>query len=266
MTNFWDNGQYTLAGSMASNPVSYFVYKMAKVVDDAAGGIDLPFVNVMGSGVDLNTTVSDLMRVAAIGTGLLGSIGPLISGLGNSFSGVAMLKKLGISTGSGLAITPRGSGTNLLGFAEGDGTIATSESGYVGNASGSDIKNSTIQEANDTKKQLMIEAKEEEENNEINVISNTIIKMYELLEDVANGDRSFRVKVDSYGLTKISNNGSSGSLGGVGALGGSYGGSSSSGTSGTTGSSSGSSTGGSGAGVNSSGMGGSVDLGGWTAF
>lgn len=110
MKNFWDNGQYTLAGSMASNPVSYFIYKMAKVVDDAAGGIDLPFLNVMGFGVDLNTTVSDLMRVAAVGSGILGSLGPLISGLGSSFSGQAMLNKLGIGAGSGLPIVHRGGG------------------------------------------------------------------------------------------------------------------------------------------------------------
>jgi hypothetical protein len=228
MTNFWENGQYTLAGSMASNPVSYFIYKMAKVVDDAAGGIDLPFLNVMGFGVDLNTTVSDLMRVAAVGAGILGSIGPMVSGLGNSFSGQAMLREFGIGPGSGLAITPRGGGQ---GMTTGGGTQTKSESGYAGNASSSDIKDSTIQEAEDSKKQQMIEAKEEEEANKVDILNNAVIKIYELLDDVAHGSGSLKVKIDGYGLTSVGK-GASGAQGGVGGLeslsSGSFGGSGSS--------------------------------------
>lgn len=214
MTNFWENGQYTLAGSMASSPVSYLIYKMAKVVDSAAGGIDLPFLNVMGFGVDLNTTVSDLMRVAAVGAGILGSIGPMISGLGNSFSGQAMLRELGIGSGSGLAITPRG---GAEGMTTGGGTQTKSESGYAGNASSSDIKDSTIQEAEDSKKQQMIEAKEEEEANKVDILNSAVIKIYELLDDVAHGSGSLKVKIDGYGLTSAGR-GASGAQGGVSGL------------------------------------------------
>lgn len=248
MTNFWENGQYTLAGSMASNPVSYFIYKMAKVVDDAAGGIDLPFLNVMGFGVDLNTTVSDLMRVAAVGSGILGSLGPLVSGLGNSFSGRAMLNQLGISSGAGLTVTPRGTGSDLMG-STGGGTATTSGSGYIGNASGSDVKDSTIQESEDSKKKQMIEAKEEAEANQVDVLNTTVIKIYELLDDVAHGNGSFTVKVEGYGLTKSS---SGGAIAGVDGLNSGGGASSTGGAGSVLGS------------INSSNVSGSVDLGGWT--
>ena len=253
MTNFWENGQYTLAGSMASNPVSYFIYKMAKVVDDAAGGIDLPFLNVMGFGVDLNTTVSDLMRVAAVGGGILGSLGPLVSGLGSSFSGRAMLNKLGIGNGSGLAtVTRGGSGGGNIGAAGG----TTSESGgaFAGNSSGSDVKDSTIQESEDSKKQQMIEAKEEEEANKVDVLNQTVLQIYEILNDVANGDKSFKVKVEGYGLTKAGSSGT-GALGGVNGAGAAGGGS-------------GISNAGNGGGgsANGGGLGGSLDLGGWTTI
>ena len=253
MTNFWENGQYTLAGSMASNPVSYFIYKMAKVVDDAAGGIDLPFLNVMGFGVDLNTTVSDLMRVAAVGGGILGSLGPLVSGLGSSFSGRAMLNKLGIGNGSGLAtVTRGGSGGGNIGAAGG----TTSESGgaFAGNSSGSDVKDSTIQESEDSKKQQMIEAKEEEEANKVDVLNQTVLQIYEILNDVANGDKSFKVKVEGYGLTKAGSS-STGALGGVNGAGAAGGGS-------------GISNAGNGGGgsANGGGVGGSLDLGGWTTI
>ena len=249
MTNIWKNGEYTLAGSMASNPVSYLVYKMASVVDDAAGGIDLPFLNVMGFGVDLNTTVSDLMRLAAVGGGILGSLGPMISGLGSSFSGRAMLNKLGIGTGSGLAAVTRGDGGGGSG-SEGGGAKTTSGSGYVGNGNGSDVKDSTIQESEDSKKQQMIEAKEEAEANQVDVLNQTVIKMYELLEEVASGKSSFAVRVEGYGLTKAS---SGGSQGGVAAL--------------TNGGGSSGGSGGLGGGVgNSTSVRGTADFGGWTTF
>lgn len=244
MTNFWKNGEYTLAGSMASNPVSYFIYKMAKVVDDAAGGIDLPFLNVMGFGVDLNTTVSDLMRVAAVGGGLLGSIGPLISGLGNSFSGRKMLDQLKFGT-SGLAVTPRGSGDSGSSNTSGS---STSGSGYVGNSSGSDVKDSTIQESEDSKKQQMIEAKEEEEANKVDFLNETVLKIYELLDDVASGKSSFKVQVDGYGLTKSSTK-SNAAMSGIAGLEGDSANNSSS----------------AGGGVNTGSVGGGVDFGGWTS-
>lgn len=249
MTNVWENGMYTVAGSMASNPVSYLIYKLASVVDDTTGGIDLPFINVMGYGVDLNTTVSDLMRVAAVGTGLLGSLGSIVSGLGSSFSGQAMLNKLGIGASSGLTITPRGDGTGVGGLA-GGGATTTSGSGYIGNASGSDVKNSTIQEAEDSKKQQMIEAKEEAEANHVDVLNTTVIQIYELLNDVVQGNSTFKVKVEGYGLT----NAGGGAQGGLQALNNSS--SDSTGNRLSTG----------GGGVNSSGVSGSVDFGGWTTI
>ena len=257
MTNFWENGQYTLAGSMASNPVSYFIYKMAKVVDDAAGGIDLPFLNVMGFGVDLNTTVSDLMRVAAVGGGILGSLGPLVSGLGSSFSGRAMLNKLGIGSSSGLNVVQRGDGGGSSG-SQGGGSQSTSGSGYAGNSSGSDVKDSTIQESEDSKKKQMIEAKEAEEANKVDVLNQTVIKIYELLDEVASGKSSFSVKVEGYGLTKAGGGGSA--LGGVAGLG-------NAGTSsGFGGELTGSGSGGGGGMSNSGSVSGNVTFGGWNTL
>jgi hypothetical protein len=104
-----------------------------------------------------------------------------------------------------------------------------------------------MQETTDKKKQLMVEAKEEEEANQIDMLNATTLKIYELLDEVAHGNGYFRVKVDNYGLTKSSGGGS---LGGVNALGG--GGSSASGSSLSS------------SGVNYGSLGGSVDFGGWT--
>jgi hypothetical protein len=163
-----------------------------------------------------------------------------------------MLNQLGIKNGSGLAVTPRGGGGGLK--LVGGGAQTVSGSGYIGNASSSDIKDSTMQEAANNKKQLMIEAKEEEEANQIDMINNNVLKIYELLDDVTRGNRSLTVRVESYGLTRA---GSSSPQGGTGALenlantgnGLSSGGSASNGTIGN---------------VTSSGISGNIDFGGWT--
>ena len=212
MTNIWENGQYSIASSIANSPISYLTYKLASLLDSAVGGIDLPFVNVMGFGVDLNTTVSDLMRVASVGGGLLANLGPMISGLATSFSGRGMLSSMGIKSGSGLEITPRGG--EGLGASDGGSNQTTSSSGYVGNASSSDVKNSTINESKQSKKQQMIEAKEEEPDNQVDMLNTYVLKIYEILDQVASGSKSLRVRVDNYGLTGVN----SGAQGGVNGL------------------------------------------------
>jgi hypothetical protein len=263
MTNIWENAQYSIAGSMASNPISYLTYKLAGLLDSAVGGIDLPFINVMGFGVDLNTTVSDLMRVAAVGTGLLGSLGPMINGLASSFSGSMMLRTMGIEQGSGLEVTQRGGGgtSGLDGGLTGGGNESTSGSGYVGNSSGSDVKNSTIQESEDSKKQQMVEAKEEEPTNQVDVLNNYVIKIYELLDGVTKGNQTFRVRVDSYGLTGTNGHGGS-AQGGTSGLLGTSSGSNSLGE-GAVSTGVGGSNNSSGGGMSASG-GSPIDLGGWT--
>lgn len=220
MQNVWDNGLYSLSSSMANNPISYLIYKAAGLLDATTGGISIPAVSVLGNMVDLDTTVADLMRVGSMAGGILGSIGQMVSGLSNSFNGQAMLAEMDIGQGSGLKVTPRGTG-NGVGASEmlDSSRQSVSSSGYVGNASGSDIKNSTIQEAEDSKKQHMIEALEEERAHQIDYINANVLKIYELLDEVASGKRNFTVKVAGYGLTSLGSNTSlSSAQGGVNGL------------------------------------------------
>lgn len=238
MTNIWENVQYSLAGSMASSPIAYFIYKVASALDSTTGGISIPAISVMGNMVDLETTVADLLRVGALSGSILGSIGDLASGLSNSFNGQAMLAELGITKESGLRVTPRG-----VSASESGGASLSESGGYVGmvgNTASSDVQAATMQSANDTKKQAMIEAQEEAEANQIDILNNTVLKIYELLDEVVNGNGSVRVKVEGYGLTKSN---SSGSMGGVAGLSGSGGYS--------------------GSGVNSTSVTSNIDLGGW---
>lgn len=263
LSNVMANAEYSLANGLATNPIAYMTYKAASMLENTTGGIALPFVNVMGFGVDLNTTVADLMRVGSMSAGILSSLGEMISGLGSSFNGQAMLNKMGIKSGSGLVITPRGDGGMAI---SAESSSSTSSSGYIGNSSSSDIKDSTLQEAEDSKKQQMIEAKEEAEENQVDILNTAVIKIYELLDDVAHGSGSLKVRVEGYGLTKAGNSGgSSGALGGVEALNSATmnsGGGLSNGLGASSGSSYSFSTGG----VNSGGVGGSIDTGAWIMY
>lgn len=288
MQNVWANGQYTLASSMANNPAAYLLYKVASLLDATTGGIAIPAISAAGFGVDLETTVADLMRVASVSTGIIGSFGSMISGLSNSFSGQSMLSQMGIEQGSGLKVNIRGTGEGITASdSSGGGAKTTSESGYVGNSSGSDIKESTMQEAEDSKKKHMIEAIEEEQAHQIDYINENVLKIYELLDEVTSGKRNFNVKVAGYGLTtKIGGSelivGPQGGVGGqlnvgtgntnssAGGVGSSIGSSTGSGFGGGQ-SSSGNSGSGHNSGYTSSGGSGSdysvtkgIDLGGWT--
>jgi hypothetical protein len=213
LTNVWDNVQYTMATQMSNDPVLYLLPRIATLLEDYAGGIDLPFVNVMGFGVDLNTSVAQLMNVAAMGGSILGALGPMISGLSSAASGSMMLSNAGINTSGKAPIIARGSAQPLQHLSG----SSISESGYVGNSSGDDVKNATLQDAADSKKKQMVEAKDEESSDDVVIRSQqAIIDIYNLLEEVAHGSQSLRVRV-------VNNaNGAGGTGGGSGSGSGNY--------------------------------------------
>jgi hypothetical protein len=173
----------------------YLLPKVATLLEDYAGGIDLPFVNVMGFGVDLNTSVAQLMNVASMSGSILGSIGPIITGLSdlvNPLAGTTMLIRAGINPIGKTPVLARGSAPVLQTL----GGSSISESGLVGNASGSDVKNATLQDAEDSKKKQMVEARDEESADDVVLRSQqAVIDIYNLLEEVAHGSQSLRVRV-----------------------------------------------------------------------
>lgn len=209
MENLWGNLQYTIAGGIGNNPVTYAIYNIASMLDSVAGGIAIPAFSVMGNMVDLETTVADLMRVGAVGSGLLSGIGKMIAGLGRGsgggFSGSGMLKAFGVS--SGISAVSRGNGEGLLTTA----TMDTSASGeYIGNEDSSDVQNKTMGDAQESGNKQLAEAQEETNETKLSTVDEHIMSIYNLLSDVVAGTSSLQVKIDG------SNLGSSWNLGGVG--------------------------------------------------
>jgi hypothetical protein len=192
LSNVWGNVQYTMATQMSNNPILYLLPRVATLLEDYAGGIDIPFLNVMGFGVDLNTSVAQLMNVAAMSGSILGALGPMVSGLASAASGSVMLNLAGINTSGKAPVIARGSAQPLQHLSG----SSISESGYIGNSSGDDVKNATLQDAEDSKKKQMVEAKDEESSDDVVIRSQqAIIDIYNLLEEVAHGSQSLRVRV-----------------------------------------------------------------------
>jgi hypothetical protein len=149
----------------------------------------------MGNGpiIDLRTSVADLMRVGAMGGGVLGGLAKMIGGLasGGGLVGSGMLKAFGVDFNSGSASTvTRGNGANLLVT---DSGMDTSYSGYVGNGDGEAIKDKTITDAQDDANKQAIEALEESQEIGMTNIDEHIVQIYTLLNDVVLGSRNLHV-------------------------------------------------------------------------
>ena len=144
LSNLFDNAIWGLSSNIAENPVLYSLWRITSLVEDLTGGIALPTISVMGSAVDLNTTVTNLMRTGIVGISSLGLIGDIMSGIGSTLNPASMLGK--ISTDDLTKI--RGSFTPT--YTSGTISNTTSGSAYVGNSSGSDMYQSTLTAANDS--------------------------------------------------------------------------------------------------------------------
>ena len=195
LENLFGNLNYNLAEGVANSPALYATYGIANMLDDLVGGIALPSVSVMGTGVDLNTTVADLMRVGAMAGGLLSNIGPLMSAASNIGNGGKLLQAFGIN--NNLTSVSRGTGAGLLTTT----TMSTSSSGsMVGNSDGSDVQNKVMSDAQNDSDTQLAEAVDETEETKLSTVDEHILAIYTLLENVMNGTSSLQVRLDGTNL------------------------------------------------------------------
>ena len=157
MDNVWSNLQYGLATNIADNPMLFALWKVTDMIQGLTGGINIPFITAVGTGVDVNTTVENIMKLGLVGVSTLGMMGDLISGIGNTFDPSKMLTKMQIGSEAGQ--TRRGSGLDFIRASRGvQRTVSASR--YIGNTSGSDIQESTLAESDRKMKQKLDHAQE----------------------------------------------------------------------------------------------------------
>jgi len=200
MTNAFQNLQYTISAGIANNPALYAIYKIGGLLEDTVGGIDLPFINVWGFGLDLNTSIAQLMQVGAMAGSLISGIGQMITtGGGGGITPGLLLNGFGINANSGMTAVSRGSGIGGRGMTVSGSN--TSESGYAGNSSGSDVKQKTLDEANSDANAQMAESKDTHEEATTTDINNNLLDLIGIFKEIIAGSSALHVKVDDYGLT-----------------------------------------------------------------
>ena len=171
LDNIYSNVMYSVASDMVNNPVMWAMDKMLNFMRENNLDISLPFVNVFGTGFDLNDTVVGLMEKA--------------TGLGKGFSFMANLLQ-GITSGGGTNLDSWSAKETLVrGDTAGFGLTTTSgtstSAAYVTNSNTQDATKSTIAEAGEAGAENVegLETEEQKKSKE-----RTLADLYDLFEPI----------------------------------------------------------------------------------
>lgn len=194
MTNMWGNIEYGLSDGIATNPVTYGIYKAGKMLKDLTGGINFGIPLVMGNGMPVTFNIADLMLTGALAGGALGSMGKLVtSGGAGGFTGKSMLKAVGL-TGNGISVVTRGNGSSLSTI----GGVTTSESGsMVGNSSSDDVQSKTMSDQTDQTKSETASAVDESDEVKLSTVDTHILDILDVLRTIKDGGATLSVRVDN---------------------------------------------------------------------
>jgi hypothetical protein len=77
----FDNIMSSVGENIANSAAGYTTWIMADLVEKATGGIAIPTISVLGNSVDLNTTVTGLIKTGIVGISTLSEIGNILAGL-----------------------------------------------------------------------------------------------------------------------------------------------------------------------------------------
>lgn len=211
LSNIYDNAIFGVAEDMASNPATWAMTKMLDFMKSQNLESAIPFVNIRGFGIDLNTAVQDILRLGVGGSQAWHLINNILDGL-HSRGG------LKLDSWGATEYTSRGSGTS---FSTGSTFGDISGSTYVSTSSSQDMKNSALNsatdEANETSKITNKNIKSEHTFDEfytatIGESAKSYVRVQDVLfEQVYNSDQNFlgsrdsRMTFDTEGNLNVSN-------------------------------------------------------------
>lgn len=142
LSNIANNSMFNLGTNLYKNPASYAMLKMLDGMDALGLDINIPFINAFGTGLDLNTSVNNLMR---LGIGLSSTMS-LVGTIFNALGSIGAAGGLDLASWEGKELNTRGSSiSGLIGTLVGGKSSST----YVGTGSSSDIKKSALSSATD---------------------------------------------------------------------------------------------------------------------
>lgn len=139
----FDNAVLGASLDIGRDPVAYGLWKTLNLVEGLTGGIALPFINIFGSGIDLNTTVTQLAKSGMAGITLLSN---LVASLGRG----GLTGNLDLANWGNVELTSRGSATKFLTTGADSGFSTSSRIDYTGSGSSDDIKRTEMSDAADS--------------------------------------------------------------------------------------------------------------------
>lgn len=110
MKTVYENYVGTVASDIGNSTASYLTWMIADLLENTVGGIPLPTVSVLGSSVDLKTSVAQMMKLGLVGYSTISQLGTLISsvGKGGNFNLSDFGFKEYTSRGTGVTSVARG--------------------------------------------------------------------------------------------------------------------------------------------------------------
>lgn len=177
--NLFDNVMATTSANIAGSAGGYMMWKALNQIEQLTGGIEIPFINVMGFGLDLNMSIEQLMKTGIAGLSMLGS---LVGAVGGLFTGGGTQ----LWAWGGDEYLRRGSG--FQGLTSGY-TSTTSSSTAIVSSSGSDMGDQAITAASEEGNEKIEAAKSEETNTEkmLKAIMKAVTGTNELDTDIQTG-------------------------------------------------------------------------------
>lgn len=168
MDTLFENAVTGIAATIGGNVGSYAAWRVTDLIEKATGGINIPTVGALGNFVDLNATVTQLMKIGIAGMSTLASIGSIVSAFGKG-SGLRDLSVWG-------GVDYNRVGAGLIGIKGNGFQLGSSEIAYVGSASSSDIYKDTILEQKERAKetQELISKETQEEKDIYNLIESAM--------------------------------------------------------------------------------------------
>lgn len=137
--NLTDNVMMSIGGNIANNAGAYTAWVINDLIEKATGGIPIATIAGMGTFVDLNANLNQLVKTGMVGMSAMSQIGTIVGGLRGA-NNLAALKW------GATEYTARGEG--LAALAEGI-RKTTSQSAYVGNTDSEGMYQTTVTSARD---------------------------------------------------------------------------------------------------------------------
>lgn len=163
--NLYQNIMSGVGENIANSAGMYTAWLVNDVVEKATGGINIPFVTAVGSGVDVNANVNQLVKLGLVGISTLSEIGTIMGGLSGK-------NNLSLNNWNAKETITGSKGAGFTGIMTTGTGVTTTQTAYIGNSSGSDMVDLSIASS---KKDSIEEIKSQENDNElIDVIKDSI--------------------------------------------------------------------------------------------